>query len=50
MGSQGRKDDIEMEEAAGIAPEKWLKERKEMGIFAYSVSFKIVSREVMSWQ
>lgn len=39
-----RKDDIEMKGAAGKAPEKWSEERKQMGIFAYSVSLKIVSK------
>lgn len=41
---EARKDDIEMKKAAGKAPEKWFEERKQMGIFAYSVSFKIVSK------
>lgn len=41
---EARKDDIEMKKAAGKAPEKWFEERKQMGIFAYRVSFKIVSK------
>lgn len=41
---EARKDDMEMKGAAGKAPENQLEERKQMGIFAYSVSFKIVSK------
>lgn len=41
---ESRKDDIELKEAAGKATEKWFKEGMQMGIFAYSVSFRIVSK------
>lgn len=41
---EARKDDTEMKKAAVKAPEKWFKGRIQMGILAYSVSFRIVSK------